>query len=182
MVIVLAFLALIGCAAMAVRATRLLHAVLWLAATSVFLALAIYQFGAPELAVIELSVGAGLIAVLFVFTIAIAGDDGMRAHGPVPSWLLWALSLPAVLLLAGLTLPLPLPAPSAAGSVASFRQVLWDQRPLDLLGQLALVFIGALGVLILAVEPRPGPSHRPTSATPSDTNAHEASEREGALA
>ncbi len=168
MVTVLALLGTLACAVMAARGARLLHAALWLAATSVFLSLALYLLGADELAVIELSVGAGLVGVLFVFAIAVAGEDGMRTRGPIPTWLAWALLVGAVAVLGWLILPLPLLPADARISPSGFRQVLWEQRPLDLLGQLVLVFVGALGVVGLTVErptgsaPRPEPAESPS--------------------
>ena len=61
------------CAGMAVR-TRPLHAALWLAALSAVVSILFYRMGAPELAVVELSVGAGLITVLLAFAISMAED------------------------------------------------------------------------------------------------------------
>ena len=56
---VLLLLGAVVCAGMAVRA-RPLHAALWLAALSALISIVLYRLGAPEVAVIELSVGAGL--------------------------------------------------------------------------------------------------------------------------
>ena len=72
---VLTVAAIFVCALMAVREERLLISALWLAGTSALAALVMYRLGAPEVAVIELSVGAGLVTVLFVFAINIAGED-----------------------------------------------------------------------------------------------------------
>ncbi|MHB1482597.1 MAG: hydrogenase subunit MbhD domain-containing protein, partial [Bellilinea sp.] len=69
MVHVLIAVVTIVCAILAVRASRLLVSALWLAATSALVALEMYLLGAPEIAVIELSVGAGLVTILFVFAI-----------------------------------------------------------------------------------------------------------------
>jgi len=63
------------CAIQAIRAERLLVSALWLAGCSALLALAIGLLGAPEVGVVELSVGAGLVTVIFVFAISIAGED-----------------------------------------------------------------------------------------------------------
>ena len=68
---------LLVCALQAVRAKRLLHSALWLAGASALVALEMYLMGAPEVAVIELSVGAGLVTVLFVFAINIAGEEAI---------------------------------------------------------------------------------------------------------
>jgi uncharacterized MnhB-related membrane protein len=69
---------LLVCAVQAVRVQRLLNSALWLAGASALVALLIYMLGAPEVAVIELSVGAGLVTVLFVFAINIAGEECSR--------------------------------------------------------------------------------------------------------
>jgi uncharacterized MnhB-related membrane protein len=62
------------CGLRAIHAQRLVAAALWLAAVSALNAVVLYEMGAREAAVIELSVGAGLVTVLFVFAIGIAGD------------------------------------------------------------------------------------------------------------
>jgi uncharacterized MnhB-related membrane protein len=59
------------CTVMAVRGKHLLVSAIWLAGSSAFVALLLFRMGAPEIAVIELSVGAGLVTVLFVFAINI---------------------------------------------------------------------------------------------------------------
>src|SRR5512138_2609890 len=82
---------LLVCVLQAVRAQRLLHSALWLAGTSALVALEMYLLGAPEVAVIELSVGAGLVTVLFVFAINIAGEEAMSALPIVPRPLAWVL-------------------------------------------------------------------------------------------
>ncbi len=63
------------CAFMAFRTPRLLISALWLAGCSAILSILLYLMGAYQVAVIELSVGAGLVTVLFVFAISIAGDE-----------------------------------------------------------------------------------------------------------
>ena len=65
---------LILSAILTVRA-RPLTAALWLAVLSAITALLLYRLGAPEVAVIELSVGAGLITVLLAFAISMAEDE-----------------------------------------------------------------------------------------------------------
>lgn len=68
-------------------ASRLIASGLWLAGSSALLATALYFLEAPYVAVIDLSVGAGLVAVLFGFAVMTAGDDGMRAAPGVSRWL-----------------------------------------------------------------------------------------------
>lgn len=138
------------CAIQAVRAARLLAATLWLAGVSVFIAIAFYAMGAREVAVIELSVGAGLVTVLMVFAITISGEDAMKARALVPRPLALGLVALSILLLGWLTLPaLDVHPPSAE---ASFAIVLWQHRGLDALLQIGLIFAGVLGVLGLLSE------------------------------
>src|SRR5437879_3665469 len=89
----LGLVASVLCGAAAMRASRLMASGLWLAGTSAFLAISLYRLGAPHVAVIELSVGAGLVAVLFVFTITTAGDHTKRAAPGVPRWLATGLTV-----------------------------------------------------------------------------------------
>jgi uncharacterized MnhB-related membrane protein len=88
--LLLMLLALV-CGWQAVRAKSLLTAALWLAGVSALVALAMYGVGAAETAVIELSVGAGLVTILFVFAITIAGDEAMTAPSIIPKLLRWLL-------------------------------------------------------------------------------------------
>ncbi|HWT81435.1 MAG TPA: hydrogenase subunit MbhD domain-containing protein, partial [Candidatus Methylomirabilis sp.] len=112
--------------------------------------LLLYLLGAPEVAVVELSVGAGLVTVLFVFAINLTGDEALSARSVLPKPLAWGLVLLAVGLLAYFDLPraLIVPAPFAS----SFAEAVWNQRGLDVLLQVALIFAGVLGVLGLLSE------------------------------
>jgi uncharacterized MnhB-related membrane protein len=154
MLYVLLAFGLVVCAIQALRAARLLASALWLAAVSALLSIALYTLGAHEVAVIELSVGAGLITVLFVYAITVAGDDAtIERRSVLPRLLAWGLAGGTVLLLGWLVLPLPgLPATAAE---ATFKQMLWQQRGADALLQIVLLFIGAVGVLGLLADHQP---------------------------
>jgi uncharacterized MnhB-related membrane protein len=131
------------CGLQAIRAERLLQAALWLAGLSALVSILLYMLGAPEVAVIELSVGAGLVTVLFVFAISIAGEDALDARSLVPKPWACALVVLCLVLVGALSLPitesLPHPEPS-------FVVTLWQARGLDVLAQVVLIFAGALGV------------------------------------
>jgi uncharacterized MnhB-related membrane protein len=133
------------CALQAIRATRLLSSAVWLAGVSASAALLLYVLGAYEVAVIELSVGAGLVTVLFVFAITIAGEDAIAAHSLVPKPLAWGLGLMAVVLLAWDMFPVETTARTAAA--VTFTQMVWEQRALDMGVQIVLIFAGVLSVL-----------------------------------
>jgi uncharacterized MnhB-related membrane protein len=142
------------CAWQAVRAPRLLLAALWLAGASALTALLMYRLGAPEVAVIELSVGAGLVTVLFVFAINIAGEEppvALRSLVPKPLAALGVLC--AVGLAATMVLP-TLRTPAAPGQAFTFATVLWEQRGLDAVLQIVLIIGGVLAVLGLFAERR----------------------------
>jgi uncharacterized MnhB-related membrane protein len=147
--------AAIVCAGQAIRSPRLLVSALWLAATSVLLAILLYALGAAQVAVIELSVGAGLVTVLFVFAINVAGEDTTAVRALVPRPLAWALVLAAVGLLAWQALgtgPVVAPPPGVAAPISA---VLAEERGLDMLVQVALILAGVLGLLGLLAETSP---------------------------
>ena len=138
------------CAWQAVRARSLLIAALWLGGVSALLALLLYILGAPEVAVIELSVGTGLDTILFVFAINMAGEEGLSERSLMPRPFAAGLVLAATLLLAWYILPLG-PA-GAAQSGVTFSDMLWQQRGLDVLVQIGLIFAGSIGILGLLSE------------------------------
>jgi uncharacterized MnhB-related membrane protein len=166
---VLLLLLAIACAILAVR-SKPLTAALWLALLSAVVALIFYRLGARELAVIELSVGAGLLTVLLAFAISMAEDESMPdALLPRPvAWLLVGVAGGALL---WLILPqAPLVRQVAAAEVPFIIEV-WDNRLLDTIGQLTIVIAGVMGVLSLLGETRRaapetiGPVPRPIAST-----------------
>ncbi len=154
-------IATLACGVMAVRARRLLSSAVWLAACSAFLAVLLYRLGAYEVAVIELSVGAGLVTVLFVFAINIAGDELIGLPSVIPRGLTWLLCL-APLAVIALSIALRIPgwgsarssAPDSAAppAAATFVNVLWQDRALDVVVQVVLIYAGVLGLLGLLAE------------------------------
>jgi uncharacterized MnhB-related membrane protein len=141
------------CALQAIRALRLLVSALWLAGCSALLALSMALLGAPEVGVVELSVGAGLVTVIFVFAISVAGEESIGLTSIVPRPLAWALMCIFLFLLAWLTLP-ALVAPALPRDALPFLRALWDERSLDTVLQVALIFSGVLGSLGLLAERR----------------------------
>jgi uncharacterized MnhB-related membrane protein len=144
----------IACAVVALRVNRLLTAALWLAVSSALLAALFYILGAPEIGVVELSVGAGLVTVLLVFAISVAGNEPQDMRQLLPRPVSWGLVLLALALLAWKMLPAIGIAKTAAQTV-SFTEMLWQQRGLDVLAQIVLIFAGVLGFLgVLSPEPK----------------------------
>ncbi len=156
------------CAVQAIRSAQLLIATLWLAGASAFIAFFLYLLGAHTIAVIELSVGAGLVTILMVFAITLAGDDDAPAGHVIPRRLAVGLALAIFGLSAALVLPVqPTPVPDTG---EGFNAMLWQFRGADAAAQLALIFSGVLGLLaLLAVE------HEVSSA-PVEAASHQESE------
>jgi NADH:ubiquinone oxidoreductase subunit 6 (subunit J) len=134
----------------AMRARHLIVSALWLAGTSAILSVIFYLLGAYLVAVIELSVGAGLVTVLFVFAISIAGEETVELRSLVPNALGGGLALLAAILLGWLSLPAAASQPPTME--ASISEMIWQVRGLDVLVQVALIFSGVLGLLGLLAE------------------------------
>lgn len=145
MLYVVLILGLIVCAIFAVRAKQMLTSVLWLIGTSAVLSVLFFFMGVCRLAVIELSVGAGLIAVLFVFAISIASDEPVTLKSLLPRPLAWVFVVLAVGFTAWRVLPVDGPVIPVGGCVES--TVLWHERSLDTLIQVFLIFAGVVGML-----------------------------------
>jgi uncharacterized MnhB-related membrane protein len=148
---------ILACAFMAIRVQRLLVSALWLAGTSALVAMLIYLLGAPEIAVIELSVGAGLVTVLFVFAINIAGEENRAVQAMIPKPLAYGAVILAVIIAGWLSLP-TLTVDLPVSPVLTLGSSLWGDRAVDTVLQVVLIFAGVLGVLGLLAE---GKTHAP---------------------
>jgi uncharacterized MnhB-related membrane protein len=137
--------AMVVCAFLAMQAKRLLSSALWLAGCSAFVSILFYMMGAAELAVIELSVGAGLVTVLFVLAISVAGEDPIELKSMIRKPIAWALVLIPIGLLAFTIIP-SLEIARTTGEPA-FAEVMWQQRGLDALVQSGLIFAAVVGML-----------------------------------
>lgn len=138
------------CAYRAVRSPRLLTSSLFLAVVSALISVMLFMLGATEVAVIELSVGAGLVTVLLVYALSMVGEDTQDPPSIIPKPLAFALVAAAAGLIGWMTLPL-LPLPQATRDLLLV-DVLWKQRALDVWIQVALIFSGVMGVLGLLTE------------------------------
>lgn len=153
MPIIVAGLGALFCAYRVMRAQRLLHVSLWLATASALVSVVLYLLGAPEVAVIELSVGAGLVTVLFVFAFSITGEITFDDLTLIPRPLAWLLAIGGTGLLAWYVLPsAPAAAPVTAEQGTAFTRMLWEQRGLDVIAQAVLIFAGVMGLMGLLSE------------------------------
>lgn len=134
------------CAVLAISSRRLIISAIWLALTSALVSVLLYLLGAAHLAAIELSVGAGLVTVLFVFAINISGDEVIENRSILPRPYAWGsiglaigLALFMILKMLGIV--------SFPGDVTLKSIIDWDARYLDMLLQVTLIFSGVLGVI-----------------------------------
>ena len=134
----------------AIRTRWLLSSAIWLAAASGLLSIVFYLIGTKLVAVFELSIGAGLVTVLFVFAIGIAGEEDVHRGSLVPETLAAGLTF-VMFVLSGLLL-LPVPVGQPVWFEPSVSAVIWEQRSLDVLLQIVIIFAGVLGLLGLLAE------------------------------
>jgi NADH:ubiquinone oxidoreductase subunit 6 (subunit J) len=161
------------CALLALWAARLLVGVLWLAVSSALLAIFLYSLGAREIAVIELSVGAGLVTVLLVFALNLVGEFAPENRPAMPRPLALGLVVPLIGLLLWLIYPLITNVnPANAPAEVPFSTALWQQRGLDVLVQIALIFAGMVGVVGLLAESRLAQAPRPAEQAQPEVVRH----------
>jgi uncharacterized MnhB-related membrane protein len=142
------------CAYRAIVAKRILSATIYLACISALTSAIIYLLGAEQVAVMELSVGAGLVTVLLVYALSVVGDDAMDPASVIPKPLAFALVGLTTVLLGWMAYP-AVPAYFVRGSM-SLAISLWQSRVLDVWIQIVLIFSGVMGVLGLLSEKTPG--------------------------
>lgn len=146
---------LILAAAGAVCAVRLLRSVIALAGASVLLTIILFRLDSPLAAVFELSVCAGLIPAIFISTIGLTGRTAQEDLATLHKaklrryWLLPVLLVVVAGVLTQIGVPdLATHAPVQGG----VREVLWNFRQVDLVGQIVVLLAGALGVVVLVKE------------------------------
>jgi uncharacterized MnhB-related membrane protein len=149
-------LGVIFCAYRAIFATRILSATIYLACISALTSATLYLLGAVQVAVMELSVGAGLVTVLLVYALSVVGDDAMDPVSVIPKPLAFVLVGLTTILLAAMVFP-AVPPFFARGSL-TLDVSLWQTRVLDVWIQIVLIFSGVMGVLGLLSERTPGRS------------------------
>lgn len=141
----------------AVLSRTLIKAAIGLAGVSVLLTMLMFTMDSPLAAVFELSVCAGLITVVFVSVISMTcpaapgercdvAPDHLRRYVPLPLvglLLCWAL---------GWYLGDAPPATLTLTIGPDVRQALWVLRRTDVFAQLAVLFVGVCGVIVLFKE------------------------------
>jgi uncharacterized MnhB-related membrane protein len=138
------------CAYRAIVAKRILSATIYLACISALVSAVIYLLGAAQVAVMELSVGAGLVTVLLVYALSVVGDDALDPASVIPKPLAFGAVGTVVILLGLMVYPaVQINVDQGASTLAN---ALWQNRVLDVWIQIALIFSGVMGVLGLLSE------------------------------
>ena len=138
------------CAYRAIVAKRILSATIYLACVSALVSAVIYLLGAAQVAVMELSVGAGLVTVLLVYALSVVGDDALDPASVIPKPLAFG-AVGTVVILLGLMV-FPAVQINVDQGTSTLADSLWQNRVLDVWIQIALIFSGVMGVLGLLSE------------------------------
>jgi NADH-quinone oxidoreductase subunit J len=132
----------------------LIRSAIGLAVVSVILSIIMFRFSAPLAGVFELSVCAGLITVVFMSTISLTKPlTPQEATDASKERMTRFWYLPVILLLLGMGLiyaeiPFTIAEPSPEAET-NVRNVLWNLRQIDLLGQVFVLLAGVFGVAVL---------------------------------
>ena len=141
-----------------VMTRSLLKAALGLAATSAIISILMFRLDSPLAAVFELSVCAGLITAVFISAISLMKPLTHKETLELSKqrikryWYLPVIMIVVGILLTKLTIPIDFKIPPQAAQVLDVRNVLWNSRPLDLLGQIVILLAGVFGIVILFKE------------------------------
>lgn len=137
-----------------VMAPSLLLSSMGLAAASALLSVVMFKCGAQLAAVFELSVCAGLISVLFICTVSLTeAMDRKESKEYARERMSRFWLLPVVVILLSFAAA-RLSGKSDFGTFVSsrgedVRNLLWNVRQLDILGQIIILMVGVFGVVIL---------------------------------
>lgn len=147
-------LAAVFCAYRAIVAKRILSATIYLACISALVSATVYLLGAAQVAVMELSVGAGLVTVLLVYAVSVVGDDALDPASVIPKPLAFAVVGMVTVFLGWMVYPAV--RTTITNTSIDLVSSLWQNRVLDVWIQIALIFSGVMGVLGLLSEKVPG--------------------------
>jgi len=150
---------LIVTALMVVFSSRMLIGAISLALTSIIITILMFKLNSPLAAVFELSICAGLITVIFITTISFvkpSTEDELIEFRKLR--FKKYIYLPFLVAVAGYLVsvaikPISLKLPEIIQET-NVRNVLWDLRQVDLLGQAIVLLIGVFGIVVLFKEGR----------------------------
>ncbi len=160
-ILIFILIVLILAALASIMLRNLLKAAISLAVASALLAAAMFIMGAWLASVIELSVCAGLITVIFISTISLTkplsrkedieeGRNRMKRFIYLPFILIIVYIL---LILAWKRGLINIKFDNIAQSgLITLRQTIWEKRQLDIVGQIIVILTGVFGVVVLFKE------------------------------
>lgn len=134
----------------AIVSTRILVSTIYLACVSALISVVLFMLGATQVAVMELSVGAGLVTVLLVYAVSVVGDDALDPASVIPKPLALTVVGLAIFMVGWMVYP-SIQTSETTGAV-DLASVLWGTRVLDVWIQIVLIFSGVMGVLGLLSE------------------------------
>ena len=155
--ILILLIILIVTALMVVFSSKLLIGAISLALTSIMITILMFKLNSPVAAVFELSICAGLITVIFITTISFVKPETQEELLVSRKRRLKKyIYLPILVALAGYLVsavirPISLKLPEIIQET-NVRNVLWDLRQVDLLGQAIVLLIGVFGIVVLFKE------------------------------
>ena len=146
--------AMILAALWTVMTRSLLKAALGLAVTSAIVTILMFRLDSPLAAVFELSVCAGLITAVFISAISLMKPLTHKETLALSKerikryWYLPVIMIVAGFLLTKLAVPMNFKMPVEVANL-DVRNVMWNSRPLDLLGQVIILLAGVFGIVLL---------------------------------
>lgn len=141
-----------------VMTRSLLKAALGLAVTSAIISISIFRLNSPLAAVFELSVCAGLITAVFISAISLMKplthkETILLSKQRIKRyWYLPVIMILAGILLTKFVIPMNFIPVSGPTAITDVRSIMWNSRPLDMLGQIAILLAGVFGIVILFKE------------------------------
>ncbi len=152
-------ISLVIAALWSIISSDILKGAIALAITSIIIALIMFSFDAPIAGVFELSVCAGLITVVFISAISLTrplNESGIVERRKYHLKRYWPLPVLAVIVgvtIAHIVSSDPQTFVSNITSFAdydgSFRNTFWNERSLDIFGQIIVIMTGIFGVVVL---------------------------------
>lgn len=158
-ILIVCMLVMLGCGVTAAMTRKLVNSAISLSIVSAALSAFMFVIGATWAAVFELSVCAGLVTVIFISAISLTTPNQDSTTQKALHNSRFAL-LPLILILLGVgIIAVVLLSGFDVMSTADitqveqpFREVFWNLRQTDILGQIIIVLVGAFAVVILFKE------------------------------
>lgn len=159
LILIFCMVMMLLCSLAAAMFRSMVKSAISLAAVSVFLSIFMFTIGATWAAVFELSVCSGLITVIFISGVSLTSPDrhsvSVRAfhlsrYAMLPFLLiLLGVGIIAVIILSGFDV---VSTADITQVELPLREVFWNLRQADILGQIIVILVGAFAVVILFKE------------------------------